>query len=79
MEVHQGTFTYGVDQGALEAIVRRAGFEPYTYDAVQRQLINSDFGHAHQLSDNVLMIRNVEAVRRRILEAPHFSFHGVCF
>lgn len=81
MEVHEGTSTYGVDRAALEALVRNAGFKPYTYDATRRALtdVNFEGAHVHGLSDNVLMIRNIEAVRRRVSIAPPFSVHGVSF
>lgn len=81
MEVHEGTSNYGVDRAALEAIVRAAGFKPYIYDATRRVLTLTDFAaaHAHGLSDNVLMVRNIETVRGRILTAPPFSVLGVSF
>jgi FkbM family methyltransferase len=79
MEVNDGVRTYGVDRRTLEVLVRDAGFEPYAYDPTRRALTNVDFAYSNGISDNVLMIRNIEAVRQRVATAPSFSVLGVSF
>ncbi len=81
MEVHDGVKTYGVNPEELLALVRAHGFEPYSYDAIKRELTPVQFEQAHVdgLSDNLLMIRDLAAVRARLASAPTFTVYGVSF
>ena len=65
----------------LEAILRDAGFEPYSYDVTLRQLRPIEFPrkHVRGLSDNVLMLRDLQTVRERVATAPKFSLLDISF
>lgn len=81
LEVHDGTSTYDVDPKALEALLLQNGFRPYTYDPAQRLLADVEFAsaHAHGLSDNLLMIRDIDEARRRVTAARPFTVLGRSF
>lgn len=63
--MHDGVTTYGADRGAYEGLIRDAGIEPCA--------------HAISVSDNALMIRDIETVCERVSTTPSFSVISVSF
>lgn len=80
LEVLEGASTSG-SAAEIERLLREAGFAPYSYDAASRRLepIRFDAAHQHRLSDNVLMIRDVESIRERVASAAPFEVLGRSF
>jgi len=81
VEVHEGVHTYGVDPRQLQALLVDAGFAPYEYDAQTRRLTPGEFvtSGSKRLSDNILMLRDIEAVQARVASAPAFTVLGKSF
>ncbi len=81
LEVHDGVATFGVGRADLQSLLSDAGFVPCAYDAASRRLTPTTFetAQAHRLSDNVLVVRNLQAVQARLASAPAFSVCGVTF
>jgi hypothetical protein len=65
---------YGFSEDAIAESLQAAGFQPYVYDPMVREL--SPLGAPRNRSGNTLYVRDVEAARRKIKATPRRRILG---
>ncbi len=75
MELNGSGARYGFDEAALFQRMCDAGFQPFSYDPLQRRLLplpnkNSDHG-------NTLFLRDLAFIEARLRSAAHIEIHGL--
>lgn len=63
---------YGYDEGALHERIRAAGFVPCVYSALTRELART----SAEAVGNVIYVRRLEEVQKRVSQAPPFRYGG---
>lgn len=64
---------YGLDDNALDGMLRKKGFEPFSYDPLRRELISVDASGA---TYNRIYIRDRSEIQQRLATAPKFKLSG---
>jgi FkbM family methyltransferase len=73
MELNGSGARYGFDECALHRRMLQAGFAAARYDPLARRLLAAD---ARRSGDNLLYIREWDALQARLAAAPHRRVHG---
>jgi FkbM family methyltransferase len=77
METNSSAQRYGVSDEALFVFMKRHGYEPYSYDVVQR-LLTAIGNHANR-NLNTIFVKDRPAVEERLRTAPPFIVNGRSF
>lgn len=74
MELNGSGSRYGFDESRILELMLDHGFETYSYNPLNRELINLEGKNVN--SGNTLFIRNKVLVEKRLRSAPKVSIHG---
>ena len=76
IELNGNGIKYGFEDNAIDAILKSAGFAPYTYDPFQRNLLLLE---NHKPSHNTIYLRKsaVERVVHQLKTSEKISIHGI--
>lgn len=74
IETNNSGSRYGFTDEDIDTYLRNRGFDPFTYDAFSRELVQLG---SYNSNGNTLYLRDPEFIIRRLQEAPAFEVFGI--
>lgn len=78
MELNGSGAQYGFNESQLFDVMAASGFRACTYRPAERRLVEALETDAHD-TDNTIFVRDIDAVRARLRDAPAFTVNGKRF
>lgn len=74
MEINGSGEKFGFDEAQIFGRMAAHGFAPFTYDPPRRRLVALSAGNP--FPENILFVRDLDAVRARLVSAPCYTVNG---